>query len=378
MTKRKYGQGQAFLEKASHINMGFASRRSRVSTVAIAIAICLVTILIFSLGCEKTRSLDDDIMLVSGPGVSTLSTDTGEVNELIAGSDTVQYSSAVVSPDRMSLIVVESSSKKELGHELYRVMIQERLISDMSVLNEYDMGTEGNVWQLGYVPNSNQIWALQSAELGVLNPNIGGSQSFRLIDSGGKTSTVAFSGDKLTSNQSQKYAYYMSFSPSGDLIAYSENEENEAGKANVLNVGRFNGSRLAGIETVMEPGKTKGIDGTVITGRVGGHAWLSEDRLVVVVSRDSASGPGIDEANTRVWFVDYGANGEKVLTSGFPAATAPTVSPGGREIAVLNTGLQTESGLGRVVVYYTDAKKLDEIPIGWDINMMTYFSWSSW
>lgn len=347
--------------------------------MAIAIAIYLVTSLFISLGCEKTRSLDDHIMLVSGPGVSTLSTDTGEVNELIAGSHTVQYSSAVVSPDRMSFIVVESSSKRDGGRQLNRVLIQERLISDMSVLNEYEMGVEeGNVWQLGYVPNSNKIWALQAADLGVNNPNIGGSQGFRLIDSGGKTSTVAFYGDKLTSNQSQKYAYYMSFSPGGDLIAYSENEENEAGGVNVLNVGRFDGSRLTGIETVMEPGQTKDVDGTVITGRVRGHVWLSEDRLVVVVSRDNASGPGIDEANTRVWYVDFGANGEKVLTSGFRAATAPTVSPGGREIAVLNTGLQTESGTGRVVVYDTDTKKLDEIPIGWDINMMTYFSWSSW
>lgn len=321
----------------------------------------------------------DELLIGQNQGVSALNVRTGTARSIVEPGALIQvpdgtgwpsrsYYGGSLAPDRQSFLTVEETEGiSEHHHEAegvtdYHPRVDKRQIQRIALPqgsleanwgilgkpDDYDCPGDG-YYQLGFVPGKDQIWILVSDRTTFVNLSGGRRDVSMNKVIGGVAGTRA-----------TIFPSHIAFSQDGKRVAYSATalfDNNSV--SSILCLGRLSDDSFDPGKVLLQTGTSKDVSGSVIEGDFKGIAWLSTDRLAVLVAegpqREGMLNPG-EAAPTKhcsLWSVSFDSSGliqaeRRLLAAGpyvperygYPSAgefyAGPTLSPDKMEIALFH------------------------------------------
>jgi len=345
-------------------------------------AFLALAVLTCPIGCLSTNeSFGSEQMLVTtSNGIWRVNVNNGASQLLIksaAGKGGIEYYSAKLSPDRRTIVCLASGQGK---NSVYSAEIQRISVGKKPrITGRYQFKDTGNAMELGFFPNKKEtIWALPNAEEGC-------SQFLSVADSPSPMSIDVIDFSKIHQIDIRKnFPYFLSFSPDGIHVACSTKEttidENDIltslaslTSLTSLRIGTLTPSSFKPGEVVLKIGETKDDQDKTIDGYIGGHAWISKNKIAVLIFRPKKDNyPCNFDAD--IWFVELNDHGVRSISRKFPAQSNPLVAPDGKNILVFRGVLGKGSWFE---IYDSEGKFVRRIPNSFDADMSNVFCWSS-
>lgn len=320
-------------------------------------------------------------MLVSASeGIALVDTDDGRVNWLSRYTDDEPYSYGIISPDRRSALFLVSSSKDDATH--YAV-VDNVSLSDWRTLKSYQIGDKGNTLGLGYFEGpSGDFWACYTSQIDMISigpVGIMGVTSLYTVGRSGKIrevpTTVSIPTD---SGMFKGFPYWFSLAPGGGHVAYSACAESlgvvEPGtQETFLCIGTLTTEAFSPGHIVISAASLDDVSYGGGYAYIGGHAWLSETRIAVLVLKEEP-GTVANLVHSYVCILELNNYRLKRIIGSFPAQCNPTVSPDGKHIAVL----RGEMGKGSwFSIHDEDGVFVRSLPNKAGAYMASILSWRS-